>query len=237
MSELVLNNKSASPKKVKLTHQTKEKLMGLLFISPWILGFLIFGLYPIVFSLFLSFQTVSLPAGGLEFTFNGIGNYVYAFTGIMEETSSSTQNASALLPLLETFLKDSLFMLLIINVFSLLFAVLLNSNIKGKGIFRTIFFLPVVVISGPVMAQLLSREIITMPNIGDFQIVNIIGAVFGQELKTFIADTFADLIYMFWFSGVQLIVYLTMLQKIDKSMYEAANIDGASAWESFWKIT
>lgn len=237
MSELVLKNKSASPKKFKLTHQTKDKLMGLLFVSPWIIGFLIFGLYPIVYSLILSFNKVEITATGLELTFRGFEHFTYAFTGLMQGAPEGTKPGVSLLPKLEEFLKDSLFMLLIINVFSLLFAVLLNSNIKGKGFFRTIFFLPVVVISGPVMAELLNRGIITMPNIGDFQIVNIIGAVFGQELKLFIAETFADLIYMFWFSGVQLIVYLTMLQKIDKSMYEAANIDGASAWESFWKIT
>ena len=143
MSELVLNNKSASPKKFKLTHQTKEKLMGLLFVSPWIIGFLIFGLYPIIYSFFLTFQTVSTEVidGKLQlvYTFNDIQNYVYAFTGIMPGTES-TQNASAVIPLLEEFLSDSLFMLIIINVFSLLFAVLLNSNIKGKGVFRTIFF-------------------------------------------------------------------------------------------------
>ena len=135
------------------------------------------------------------------------------------------------------FLKERLFMVFIINVFAVLFAVILNSKIKFKGFFRTIFFLPVVVISGPVMALLESKGVITVPNIGNFGVVNILGATFGETIKTFIVNTFGDLITMFWYSGVQLIVYLTMLQKMDKSMYEAADIDGASVWESFWKIT
>ena len=208
----------------KLSNRTREILAGLIFISPWIVGFAIFGLYPIVYSLYLSFCDAQIKVG-VETSFVGFQNYAEAF-----------KNAAMMTSLLD-FLKESLFMVFIINVFAILFAVILNSKIKGKGFFRTIFFLPVVVVSGPVMALLVSKDVITMPNIGSFQIVNIIGATFGETIKNFIATTFSDLIYMFWFSGVQLIVYLTMLQKMDKSMYEAADIDGASVWESFWKIT
>ena len=97
MSELVLNDKKSSPKKVKFTHQTRETITGLLFIAPWIIGFLVFGLYPICYSLFLSFQKVSFPATGIEIEWHGLRNYIYAFTGMME--SSSEQTASVLLPL------------------------------------------------------------------------------------------------------------------------------------------
>ena len=227
MSEMVLEQEiQTQPKKVKISNRTREILFGLLFVSPWIVGFLVFGLYPIVYSLFLSFNKVTITAVGIETQFLAFDNYKDAFSA-----------TSKMLPALETFLGDSLFMIFIINVFALLFAVLLNGEIKGRGFFRTIFFLPVVVVSGPVMAELLGKNVITMPNIGSFQVINILGATFGDSLKNFIAETFSNLIYMFWFSGVQLIVYLTMLQKMDKSMYEASNIDGASVWESFWKIT
>ena len=210
----------------KLSNRTREVLAGVIFIFPWILGFAIFGAYPIIYSFYLSFCKVDMPATGITTTIIGFKNYQEALT----------TNADMITALME-FLKESLFMVFIINVFAILFAVILNSQIKGKGVFRTIFFLPVVVVSGPVMALLVSKDVITMPNIGSFQIINIIGATFGETIKTFIATTFSDLIYMFWFSGVQLIVYLTMLQKMDKSMYEAAGIDGASVWELFWKIT
>lgn len=210
----------------KLSNRTREILTGLLFISPWIVGFVVFGIFPILYSLFLSFNNVKITADGIETVFIGIQNYQTAFTSRPE-----------MIEALMTFLKESLFMVFVINVFAILFAVILNGKIKGRGFFRTIFFLPVVVVSGPVMAELLDKQVITMPNIGSFQIVNILGATFGETLKNFIADTFSNLIYMFWFSGVQLIVYLTMLQKMDKSMYEAAEMDGASVWESFWKIT
>ena len=215
-------SEAISKKVGKLSNRTREILAGVLFISPWIIGFAIFGIYPIVYSLYLSFCRVE-PS---QITFIGFANYKDAFL----------THDKMVLALME-FLKERLFMVFIINVFAVLFAVILNSKIKFKGFFRTIFFLPVVVISGPVMALLESKGVITVPNIGNFGVVNILGATFGETIKTFIVNTFGDLITMFWYSGVQLIVYLTMLQKMDKSMYEAADIDGASVWESFWKIT
>lgn len=211
---------------MKLNNRKREAIIGLLFISPWILGYLIFGLFPICYSFFLSFNDVTITASGIQAVFSGFINFQRAFSTDMEMVNE-----------LLTFLKESLFMVFIINVFAILFAVLLNGKIKGRGFFRTIFFLPVVVVSGPVMAELLGKEVITMPNIGNLSIINMFGEIFGNGLQSFIVSTFSNLIYMFWFSGVQLIIYLTILQKMDKSMYEAAQIDGASVWESFWKIT
>lgn len=210
----------------KMRHQTARALTGWAFVSPWVIGFAIFTLFPIVMSLFLSFNDVIYGAEGLKTVFVGFKNYQNAFSKNME-----------CLEAIVVFLKDSIFMVFIINVFAVLFAVLLNTNIKGRGFFRTLFFLPVVIVSGPVMGQLVANEVITMPNLGDLSVIRIIGTTFGPSIQELIVTSFSDLIYMFWFSGVQLIVYLSMIQKMDKSMYEAAEIDGASPWESFWKIT
>jgi ABC-type sugar transport system permease subunit len=210
----------------KIKHQTTRALTGWAFISPWVIGFLLFTLFPILMSLFLSFNDVVYGAEGIMLEFVGFKNYMNAFSKNME-----------CLEAIVVFLKDSIFMVFIINVFAVLFAVLLNTNIKGRGFFRTLFFLPVVIVSGPVMNQLVANEIITMPNLGDLSVIRIIGTTFGPSIQELIVTSFSDLIYMFWFSGVQLIVYLSMIQKMDKSMYEAAEIDGASPWESFWKIT
>ena len=149
----------------KLSNRTREMLTGLFFIFPWIIGFAVFGLFPIVYSLYLSLNDVTISASGIKTVFVGFGNYQAAFT-----------TSAAMIQALMTFLKESLFMVFIINVFAILFAVILNGKIKGRGFFRTIFFLPVVVVSGPVMAELLDKNVITMPNIGSFQIVNILGA-------------------------------------------------------------
>lgn len=221
----VLSKKEKKPRK-KLSNRTREYIAGIAFVSPWIIGFAVFGLFPILYSLFLSLSEVTMTGHGIETVFIGITNFKDALTTDIR-----------MLEELGKFLKEALIMVFVINVFAVLFAVILNGKIKGRGFFRVIFFLPVIVVSGPVMGELLDKGVITMPNIGQFGIVSIIGATFGSSIQEFIVNTFSQLIYMFWFSGVQLIVYLTILQKMDKSMYEAANIDGASVWESFWKIT
>lgn len=211
---------------MKMSHRRRETMLGFAFISPWLIGFLIFGIFPIFYSLFLSFNNVTITASGIENVWAGFSNYQTAFTTNMKMIEE-----------LLDFLKNNLFMIFIINVFAVLFAILLAGKVKGRGFFRTVFFLPVVVVSGPVMAELLDKKVITMPNIADFSIISVIGTVFGENIQVLISQSFSNLIYMFWFSGVQLIVYLAVLQKMDKSMYEAAQMDGASPWESFWKIT
>jgi len=210
----------------KLTNVQRENLFGYIFILPWIIGFIIFGAYPIIYSFILSLNDVTITASGIETSFVGFSNYVKAFT-----TDASMIEA------LSSFLKNNLFMVIIINVFSVLFAVILAGDIKAKGFFRTIFFLPVIVVSGPVMAELIDKKVITMTNISSYSVVNLIYTTFGTNVSDFIVNMFSNLIYMFWFSGVQLIVYLTVLQRLDKSMYESAEMDGASGWQSFWKIT
>lgn len=222
----VMNNSKPVRQKKKLNNAQRDNLAGLTFVSPWIIGFLVFGAFPLFYSLFLSFNKVTISANGILTEWIGFANYRTAFT-----------TDRTMIQALLNFFKESLIMVFIINVFAVMFAVILNSNIKGRGFFRTIFFLPVVIVSGPVMAELVDKNVIVMNTIGDFGIVNLIGTTLGATVSAFIVKTFQNLVYMFWFSGVQLIVYLTVLQKLDKSMYEASQMDGASVWEQFWKIT
>ncbi len=213
-------------KKKKLPNTTKESIIGVMFCSLWIIGFLVFCAFPILYSLFLSFNNVKITASGIETTWAGFSNFTKAFT----------TNRTMITELLN-FLKSKLIMVFVINVFAVLFAVLLNSKIRLRGFFRTIFFLPVVIVSGPLMAELVDKNIIVMSTLQDFKVIGLISSTLGPSIANFIAETFSNLIYMFWFSGVQLIVYLTVLQRMDGSMYEAAQMDGASVWEQFWKIT
>lgn len=222
-----MSRKCLDQPRKKLTNKVKDALAGYAFISPWIIGFILFGAFPIIYSLFLSFNDVIPSAEGIKTSWIGIKNYVMAFT----------KDRTMLSALLE-FLKDSVVMVFVINVFACLFAVILNSDsLKGRGIFRTIFFLPVVIISGPVMSELLDKNVIVMDSLGNLAIFNFLGSVFGTTIQAFILKIFNKLIYMFWFSGVQLIVYFTVLGRLDKTMYEASQMDGASVWEQFWKIT
>ncbi|RJX24943.1 MAG: ABC transporter permease subunit [Acholeplasma sp.] len=213
-------------KKWKITYKQREALLGYLFIGLWIIGFGVFALYPIIYSFFLSLNHVTIPTTGINLEFIGFENYRHAF-------------AIDRIMVLElgNFVQDSILMMVIINVFAMIFAMILNMNIKFKGFFRTIFFLPVVIVSGPVMQELLNNEAIILPGITNYQVIQIFTAIFGQGFGELIVDVFSNLIYMFWFSGVQIIVYLVMLQKMNKEVYEASEIDGASPWEQFWKVT
>jgi ABC-type sugar transport system permease subunit len=113
----------------------------------------------------------------------------------------------------------------------------LNLEFRFKGLFRTIFFLPVVITSGPVIEELVTQGAATVPGFAFSDTIT----GFLEQLPTYLSNPIEYLLTSFililWFSGVQILIYLSSLQKIDGSIYEAAAIDGASAWESFWKIT
>lgn len=212
--------------KKKMTLKFRENMLGYSFLSPWIIGFIIFTIYPIIYSLYLSLNDVKATAEGLKLSFLGFKNYQRAF--VFDRVMILDLGA---------FLKDALIMIIVINVFALIFALILNLNIKGKNFFRTIFFLPVVIVSGPVINELVKQNILVLPGISDFRVIEMFSEIFGNKFGELIVNIFSRLIYMFWFSGVQIIIFLAVLQKLDREIYEAAEIDGASPWESFWKLT
>ena len=124
----------------------------------------------------------------------------------------------------------------LVVVFSLVIALLLNRKFRGRTIYRIVFFLPVVIMSGPVMSELMTESSamsINMDIMGLRSILMELDYGWARLLMTFL-NSFVRIL---WFCGVQIIVFLAGLQKIDRNMYEAAAIDGATAWEAFWKIT
>jgi oligogalacturonide transport system permease protein len=210
----------------KLMQRTRNGRMGFIFISPWLIGFIVFTLFPLLYSIFLSFQNVTITPNGITTKFTAFKNYTYAFTVDAEFTQQ-----------LNSFLQELIVSVPIILVFSLIIALLLNQRVKFRAVFRTIFFLPVIIISGPVMQELVDQKVTTIPNIDQYAIYQ----YFSQNPNGFINGIMlflmGNLIYILWFSGVQILIFLAGLQKVDKQIYEAAAIDGASMWESFWKIT
>lgn len=212
--------------KRRMTLRLRENILGFSFLSPWIIGFIIFTIYPIIYSLYLSLNDVKISAEGMKLNYLGFKNYQRAF--VFDRVMVLD---------LAAFLKDALIMIIVINVFALIFALILNLNIKGKNFFRTLFFLPVVIVSGPVINELVEQNILVLPGISNFRVIEMFSEIFGHRFGLLIVNIFSRLIYMFWFSGVQIIIFLAVLQKLDRDIYEAAEIDGASPWESFWKLT
>jgi len=212
------------------TRLTKRRLRewgyGYLFLLPWIVGVCIFFVYSMVTSLNYSVHKIVFDQGvqtqPLEFWYK---NYVDVFT---LETDLPTT--------LGSFTISLVLQLPIIIAFSLIIAMLLNGNIRCRSVFRMIFFLPVIIATGPVMNMLTAQGVASVPMMSDGSLTQLLG-----NLPTFISEPitelFNSLILSLWKSGLQILIFLSGLQKVSSTMYEAAKIDGANGWESFWKIT
>jgi oligogalacturonide transport system permease protein len=206
--------------------RNKNSIAGLLFVSPWIIGFLIFTAFPLLYSLYLSFHEVKITTSGIKTKFIKFGNYEYAF--VVD---------GSFLEKVTTYLEEMVISVPIIIVFSLIIALLLNQKIKFRGMFRTIFFLPVIIASGPVIKELIDQGITTIPSIEQYAIYQALNDNPEGFFNGILLYLFKNLIVILWYSGVQILIFLAALQKMDKQIFEAAKIDGASNWEFFWKIT
>ena len=211
---------------MKIKIRTREALQGLAFVSPWLIGFLIFTLVPLVRTFWLSLNEVRVTASGIRTFFMDLKNYRDAF--LTDVTFSGM--------LIDYALQMAVYIPVIIS-FSMAVALLLNLKIKGQGLFRTIFFLPVIISSGPVLAELADKGAMTFEGLTKLDFLVNLQTTLPPSIARLLAFAVGSFIVILWFSGVQILIYLASLQKIDRSMYEAARIDGASGWQILWKLT
>lgn len=213
--------------KVKLGKlEKREARFGYVFVAPWIIGVLLFLLWPLGQSFYYMWFNIRITPLKTIFTFVGTGN----FTQIWLENPEFPQQ-------LVTYIWQTIVEVPVITVFALIIAMMLNSKIRLKGFFRLIFFLPVIIVSGPVMNMLVSEGASSIPALNTQSVVNALDAFLPYSVATSIGELFSNMIMILWYSGVQILIFLSALQKVDPSMYEAAKIDGGSGWECFWKIT
>ena len=218
--------------KERLKHLKSGKLekrdgrMGYLFMIPWFIGVAVFLAYPLGTSFWYALNNIRLTPQGLLSTFVGKGN----FSNIL------VQDPDFVVELVD-YVTSTILSVPIIVVFALIIAMMLNMKIKGKSFFRLIFFLPVIIVSGPILGMLTEEGAGSISAIDMNAITSAISGVLPKMLADPISDLFNNMITTLWYSGVQILIFLSGLQKIDKSMYEAAKIDGGSGWECFWKIT
>lgn len=206
----------------------RNDLIAYSFIGVWIFGFAVFMAFPLVASLVFSLSNVSVLGTGLEVKPSGFKNFIAIF---------EIEDGFVFLEKLADFLVELLFRLPIIIVFSIIIAVLLNRKFRGRALFRSIFFLPVIISSGPVINELISQGAGGTNIINSYGFITIIEESLNPTLAKPLVALFSEIIIVFWFSGVQILIILAGLQKIDRSIYEAASVDGAGPWEKFWKIT
>jgi ABC-type sugar transport system permease subunit len=217
--------------------QKRKAIAGYCFISPFIIGFLAFMVKPLLQSLHMSFSEVSLGSGNFTLTFNKLENLKYAFRVDPEYTRL----------LVEELGRMVVYSLAII-VFSFFVALILNQKFKGRALVRAIFFLPVILSSGVIlgletnnqlMATLAAQIEDTTSGVSITAALEEILRTSGVGVRAFekvfeVIDNIYDVAIA---SGIQIIIFLSGLQTISSSMYEAADIEGCTKWESLWKIT
>ena len=205
-------------KKKKLTLLQKRSLTGYLFILPWVVGFILFYVRSLVMTGQFAFNKLTMDTigGGYKLDFVGLDNFIYAFRvhgSFKQVLTTSVLNMLIDVPL--------------ITFFSLFMAMLLNKKFPGRAIVRAIFFLPVILNSGAITAAMELSEQMMSGGIAT-QV-----AETGVTAGSTIAFDIDYLIDMF----IQIIIFIAALQSIPGSMYEVAKIEGATGYETFWKVT
>jgi len=225
---------------VNLSHDTKRKLLGFTFLIPYLLGFLMFFAVPLGQTVYYSFQKIDVPPeGGMSFTFLGMKNYLDLFTTELSTVNTNTQ-------ILRVLMDENTNMLInmpLITLLSLFLALLANRQFKGRAVVRMIFFLPIILGLDVVTEMLTVSTGSEMVQSGGLFAESLVArtlvkytAIPPQYLNPII-DFVENIFSVIARSGVQTLVFLAALQSISPSMYEVAKIEGATAYETFWKVT
>ena len=203
-----------------------QNKIAYLFILPWLIGFLMFVVYPFFHTIYNTFFQITAAANTLVYDFNLTGqggNYGTAFRNVY------------FIPQLLDFIIMEISYVPTIIIVAFILAILLNTGVKGQGLFRVIFFLPVIIMSGPVTGILYWNG---AGSLLDYErnIVFKMILSYSPGLAEAVSGLFANFTMVLWFTGIPIILFINALQKININLYEAAKIDGANSWQILWKI-
>ena len=236
-------------KTTKIPYEKKKGLYGYGFIALWFIGTLWLFIMPVLTSLWYSLCNTKLldKAGALEVGMTSAGIYT-EWNGFYNFTKAFTIDTT-FLPKLGTALGEILPNTIVIMIFSLFIAVILNQKFRGRTLARAIFFLPVLIATGPVISVI--NGDMTSQGVSDAaqfstlfktdlvtELMEFLGIYnLNQTFTNIIKDITSGVLNLVWNSGIQILIFLSALQTIPPSAKEAASIEGATAWEFFWKIT
>lgn len=228
----------------RLTMTKKQAIVGYLFILPFLLGFIFLVFFPLLESMKYSFSRVQVTTTGYKLIGVKLSNYhqlIFIDPNFRKDLLDSIIQIVTNVPL--------------IVIFSFFAANLLNQKFKGRAIARSVFFLPVILTSGIIIAMENSDIMLSTLNntIGQqaalngsdasasTQLLNLREMLYSTSISpifiTYIVKAVDGIYSIVVASGVQILIFLAGLQSIPKSLFEASNIEGATAWENFWKIT
>lgn len=229
-------------KKHSLTLTQKRTVSGYLFILPWLVGFAAFYIRSLFMTIQFSLSNLTVGVSGYSLSWVGLKNYIYAFTvhgSFKQILTTSVINMVVDVPL--------------IVFFSLFMALMLNRKMKGRTLVRAIFFLPVILNAEAIVdaietaaamvatgvsssSQEMSQEAAGSMGIGYY--IDLFGnLLISRQMLEYIVGAVSRITSIVSSSGVQIVIFIAALQSIPSSMYEVAKIEGATAYETFWKVT
>ena len=225
------------PKKTKkhLSLKAQNAKWAWVFLTPWLIGIIVFFVWPMAQSVIYSFSRLSITASGFQLDWVGTDNYSYLFTKDTFFLPNLTQALGEVVP-----------SVLMITAFSLFIAVILKEKFFGRSAARTVFFFPVMIASGVIITILKEQVMMSVSTSDDtatylFQAPDLVNTFAAFGLPEFVLTSITDIVNGFfdltWKSGVQMLLLLSAINNIPQSFYEAAILDGAGAWVKFWKIT
>ncbi len=233
----------------KISYERKKHLYGYGFIALWLVGTVWLFITPVIKSLQYSLTNAmiydkadALAMGytvpGIHGPWNNFANYVQAFAGDPTFPQALVESIGEIIP--QAF---------VIMIFSLFIAIILNQKFRGRTLARAIFFLPVLIATGPIISvingDMASQGISGAAQFSTLFKTDLVGDLLefvgiyniNPDFTNFIEEITSNVLNLVWNSGIQILIFLSALQNIPPSAKEAANMEGATSWEFFWKIT
>lgn len=228
-------------KKKKMSLIQKRAITGFIFITPWLIGFLWFYLKGFIQAVRFSLSDMQmLETGGYQLDFSGLANFKYA---LLQDADYNQ--------ILVSSIGNMLIDVPLIIFFSLFIAIILNGKFKGRTIFRAILFLPIIMNSGAISASMalaqqavsggvaaVSAEAAVNSGVNIEYLLSMLTDLgFPATLADYLIEAVGRIFDIVQASGIQIIIFIAALQSVPGALYEVSQIEGATAYETFWKVT